>query len=684
MARKKNIRKRYQPLSKAAIYRIADFHMREEERKKEQKPLISFNYPSVGLPQPLANMTVMGLTRILKCGYLDNYKKMEKVLIYAKNSSKESDKRFEEDDSLYSIYVNAVNMGYFEKNQELPVNSYIGYIVVGDKIKEGYYRILDSFLFGKKYTSKPESLLKCEPRKTFFEYIRLEGNVIKVPLSDELWQQLENRGTDVTRHHSVFFYWKPLFNRIYSHQHGFGNENGLYDIVITNKGRMRRYSQNDGGAVTKEKHKGPRMKGSDIMVIHFDRITFEQDEKACAFEVLKTKEWYLDWNCVIFKNGYFIVYPPLDGSVSFTPANVPCPGVIESFNYLKGYLNDRVSPIRCSVTKMQLTITDGIKLEEAVVEFAAMSRQNSMTVGKSSRPSRIAPSQQTFQQALSKAQQMSVEEFKKYKSQYIDYLAKHQYDKYRIIPCVEKLAHTTGDMTEYAFIFSIQCEGDRVLVVHENVNPDRSTLLFVVEEDVYDKTTRAIYDFLQSAEINKRSGIRDGAIEMNGTGVVNYKSVNHNDLDSWQGTIEDYLSQAMNFVTARHTNNNASKEMKMGKNLLKAHFPSLSRLLKETQTAEGIKEAKPIFEKLNLPLNRKIRPSDILERVPKSNYYIDSEGVKKCVLPQRRKKYTVNSKGEKVDVKDRNGKPVYENILLPIKTWSLGILEKLLTVQIAE
>ena len=672
---------RNKQLSNAAKNRIASFHRREEERKKAQRTITSFNYSTIHLPQPLASMTVMGLTRILKCGDQANYKKMEKVLVYAKNSSKESDKRIEEDEPLYSIYVNAKNMGCLNKPQELPVDCFIGYIVIGDKLKDGYYMILDSFLFGIKISKKLGAISKYEPRKAIIEYIRLENNVIKVPLSDELWQRLGNQGkTNDNHHNTIFFYWKPFFNRFYSNKYGFGNENGLFDIVFTNKGRNRRYSQNDSEAITKEKQKGPRMIELEALVFHFDRMTFKQDDKMSAFEMLKTKEWYLDWNCVIFNNGFFIVYPPVDGGVSFTPTTISYPGVIESFNYLKGYLNDRVSSIRCSVTKMQLTITDEIKLEEAIAKFTIASRQNRLTVGKTPSNSRYALRPLTFQQVLSKAQLMSVEEFTKYKSHYIDYLAKHQDEKYKIIPCVERLAHTTGEMTEYAFMFSIQCKGDRVLIVHENVNPDRSTLLFVVEENAYDKTLRAIYDFLESAEINKRSGIRDGAIEMKGTGVVNYKSVNHNDPGSWQMIIEDYLNEAMNFVAVKHPKNNSTKEMKMGHNLLKAHFSSLSRLLRETQTVEGFKIAKPIFEKLKLPLNRKIRPSNIMERVPKSNFCVDSEGIKKCAYPQRHKKYTVNSKGEKVEVKDGNGNPVYEYKLSPIQTWSLDILEKLLTV----
>lgn len=95
-------------------------------------------------------------------------------------------------------------------------------------------------------------------------------------------------------------------------------------------------------------------------------------------------------------------------------------------------------------------------------------------------------------------------------------------------------------MTEYAFIFSIQCKSGDILIVHENVNPDRSTLLFIVKPENYDKAIRAIYDFLQSAEINKRSSLRDRDIELGESGIVRYRSINHDYIFSWKRVLSSY------------------------------------------------------------------------------------------------------------------------------------------------
>lgn len=248
----------------------------------------------------------------------------------------------------------------------------------------------------------------------------------------------------------------------------------------------------------------------------------------------------MDWSCVRFKDGYIVVSAPLDDKVKFKTKAFPLKGSIEAFNYLKDYLNNRLSPVHCTVEKMNLTIYDQIRLNEAIEKFATASRQRGITTVGSSPTKRITPVQMSFKQALSKAQKMTEEEFKKYKSEFIDFLVTQQSKKFKVIPCVERLAHSTGDTTEYAFMFSIECKSGNILIVHENVNPDRSTLLFVVKRENYDKAIRAIYDFLQSAEINKRSSIRSGDIDKGQVGIESYNSINHDNLYSWQKVITNY------------------------------------------------------------------------------------------------------------------------------------------------
>ncbi len=259
-----------------------------------------------------------------------------------------------------------------------------------------------------------------------------------------------------------------------------------------------------------------------------------------SFEVMQKREWILDWNSVMFKNGYMIIYAHSNSGVKFRPQKMYISGLLESFNYLKKYLNQRLPPIRCEIEKLGLRIIDKINFDEAIQQFAVAARQGAVFVKRNGSNAVSSPSPMSFSQALSKAKQMTPEEFKKYKSMYIDYLVTQQSKKYKVIPCVERLAYSNSDNTEYAFMFSVECVSGKKLIVHENVNPDRSTLLFLVKEADYDKSIREIYDFLQSAEINKRSSLRDKSIEMKNAGIVSYRSINHDDLHSWKSTINAY------------------------------------------------------------------------------------------------------------------------------------------------
>ena len=265
-----------------------------------------------------------------------------------------------------------------------------------------------------------------------------------------------------------------------------------------------------------------------------------------SFDVLTKKEWILDWNCVLFKRGSVVIYARSDLGFKFSPTTVHVRESLESFNYLKKYLNERLPPVRCSIVGLKLTVIDKINFSSAIQQFSAAARQGAIKTDGRNPNKSGAPVTMSFSQAMSKAKQLSPEDFKKWKSAYIDFLVTQQSEKYKVIPCVERLVHSIGDTTEYAFIFSIECRSGDILIVHENVNPDRSTLLFIVKHDSYDKCIRAIYDFLQSAEINKRSSIRDRDLDIGQTGIERYRSINHDLLSSWKRVITSYKLHYLN------------------------------------------------------------------------------------------------------------------------------------------
>lgn len=360
--------------------------------------------------------------------------------------------------------------------------------------------------------------------------IKIENRTIKVNLNEQVWKQMNSlKGV-------IKFDWKDSFDKFYSETEGFGDEKGRFDILFRNGKLEKRYVQSNSDIITKVKTIGSKRRINVSVVINFSKLECIRNDNGSSFDYLNEKEWILDWKCVHFQHGFFMVYPPEDGSIKFTPKAVRYPSVIKSYNYLRDYLNERLEPVRCKVFKMELEICDQLKLDKAIAKFATMSNQRAIrtTPAKDTNP---VPMQMSFNQALSKAQEMTEEDFHKYKSKYIDFLVKQQCILYKVIPCVERLSYRNTDTSEYSFLFSIKCKSNNILIVHENVNPDRSSLLFVVGKDNYNNAIHEIYDFLQSAEINKRSSLRSKNIEVSSHLVKGYKSINHEDLNTWKLSI---------------------------------------------------------------------------------------------------------------------------------------------------
>lgn len=492
-------------------------------------------YRILRLHQPVASLLVSGLMKKMKAECLPNLHEGEVIFVYAEEATKNSIRGLWANESIYGSYHNALEMGAIKDAEDQPKDCFVGFVKVGQSIANGVYGVKEAFVFEKCVKELWYGIDSAKHLKVNIPEMTFNNGVLRVPLSKELWERMER-----SEGH-FYLYWKSEFDNFFSLKNGLGNEEGLYDIIFVHGADEKRVKQNDIDAVTKQEF----VSSSDerafwALVINFEKLSPKKKYENSSFSILRKQEWILDWKCVKFKNGYFVVVPPVDESIKFKPQAFSKPGVIESYNYLKEYLNDRLAPVRCSVEEMKLTIYDTIRLDEAITKFATVSRQRAIKSTGQSSTVRIAPQQMSFKQALSKAQQMTTEEFEKYKSEYINHLVKLQSKKYKVIPCVERLSHASSDITEYAFMFSIECRSGNILIVHENVNPDRSTLLFWVKESAYDNAIREIYNFLQSAEINKRSSLRGGSVDVGNAGIIRYKSINHDDIWSWRKSIKIY------------------------------------------------------------------------------------------------------------------------------------------------
>lgn len=123
--------------------------------------------------------------------------------------------------------------------------------------------------------------------------------------------------------------------------------------------------------------------------------------------------------------------------------------------------------------------------------------------------------------------------------------------------------------------------------------------------------------------------------------------------------------------------NAVMKDTQKERDLWKLTFNSASRLLREAQTKEGFKIARPIFERFNLPLTRKFKPSELFELIPSDLWMKDKKNNSYPCYVSR----SVEKNEDGTDKKDKNGNLIYKFRLCPIRdnTWTFDKFVKLMS-----
>ena len=516
------------------LHDFAEAMIKALDKKRNPNPIRNKRVPRViHIPQPIAQLACSGLLDNIEVSYIENWKKGDVLLVYADDQTLESKERFENDKVIFAKYFNAVAMG---NHPDLIVSkAFIGFIRLGHNVtkenKKQFIEINGAELFDEPFDDLPTNVTERKTHVFHYNNITLTGNILKIPISE--WA-LENM---INAENYFLLLWERKFEGLTMFPNDF---NYLFytdntQLFFTPRKKEKEEDEEEEDTII---YRAKKNDGKVCLFFDLDKFNKIRPNKN-SIDFLQKKEWILEWECVTIKKDSLVVNPPKTGNVNFMPLTVYKPGVKGSYSYLRKYLNDKVTSIGCTVENMKLTINDAISLDEAIAKLAIISNQRPILSTDTVFQTRTSLMQMPFKQALSKAQQMTPAEFTKYKSEFINFLLKKQSDKYKIIPCMERLAHTDNDIIEEAFMFSLKENTGRYLIVYENVNPDRSTLLFEVEEKDYDLTVQSIYDFLQSAEINKRSNLRSRNIELKEANVKRFRSINHD--SSWKYSIKSCL-----------------------------------------------------------------------------------------------------------------------------------------------
>lgn len=272
-----------------------------------------------------------------------------------------------------------------------------------------------------------------------------------------------------------------------------------------------------------------KMNGSDVVGGQANVVT----------GLLTRKQFTLNWHDVEFKKDLIVVNPPKNKSVKFVPTEIKLIGSKPSFNYLKDYFDIKMPDVSCTAYKMQLTIDSPISLEKAILDISKISKKYPAKKMQKSLVFVKTRDVECFSKAYDMGLTIDSSYLKKYNSAYIDYLITLHSKNYRLVPCLEVLAHSDNDVSEDSFFFTVEYTKNEeyLILIMENVNPNRATLLFLVRKESYIKDLNEIYDFMSGMEVNKRSTIKVNNARLKECGVVAFKAVNHGYLYEWQQAI---------------------------------------------------------------------------------------------------------------------------------------------------
>ncbi|MDO4202539.1 MAG: hypothetical protein Q4D25_10570 [Bacteroidales bacterium] len=124
------------------------------------------------------------------------------------------------------------------------------------------------------------------------------------------------------------------------------------------------------------------------------------------------------------------------------------------------------------------------------------------------------------------------------KQKYLSYLCSKQLDDYKIQYCVEQRVNMENEALENAFVFTIAETYQLAIIVFENIEDDRSSIVFVIHPKQYDLAMKSICGFFSSRELNKRETLAENYVEFKDSGIIKIRRLYHNDFQQWKKEID--------------------------------------------------------------------------------------------------------------------------------------------------
>ena len=126
------------------------------------------------------------------------------------------------------------------------------------------------------------------------------------------------------------------------------------------------------------------------------------------------------------------------------------------------------------------------------------------------------------------------------KQQYLTYLCTKHLDGFKIKYTTEWRSTCDYDYVENAFLFTISVSSSYVIIIYENTEDSRSSIVFYVNPMEYDKAVNAICGYFSSMEINKRETLASYYVNFKDSGIKRFQRIYHTDFNQWKRTIDSF------------------------------------------------------------------------------------------------------------------------------------------------
>ena len=126
------------------------------------------------------------------------------------------------------------------------------------------------------------------------------------------------------------------------------------------------------------------------------------------------------------------------------------------------------------------------------------------------------------------------------KQPYLSYLCTKHIDKYRIKYTTEQRINMENEYIENAFLFTISESKFYNVIVYENTEDDRSSIVFFVNKDEYEKAVNNICGYFSSRELNKRETLASYYVNFKDSGIKRFQRIYHTDYNQWKKTIDSF------------------------------------------------------------------------------------------------------------------------------------------------